>query len=398
MNKNFECPMSNTTIRSNFGLIGDRLEFKKNISIELDDNGKITDIFYDSIKEDITFSKHKRITLLIPGFINSHIHICDSFAKEQGFNKDLIETVAPPNGIKHALLSKISKEIKMRGIREAAREMLANGITMFFDFRENGLNGVALLKEALQKSPINYHILGRFSDTTEIESVLKSADGLGFASYDQLSSENKDFIRHLKREYLDKIIATHDAELSRNEFVFNQIINDQLIDVIIHGTHYRKDDLERLKKKNISLVLCPRCNGYFGSGFPPINEIYDLGIPISLGTDNVMANNIDLFEEMRYLYRISRVLAVQTNCKNLSSKDLLEMVTITAARNLGLEKEYGSISEGKYADFFLVDLSNPNYYSYKIDSESIYNIIVQRTKSENIKKTYIKGVVEFERK
>ena len=385
-------------IKTNFGLIGDRLELKKNISIELHNNGKIKELFYDNIKEDITFSKQKQITLLIPGFINSHVHICDSFAKEQGFNKDLVETVAPPNGIKHVLLSKISKEIKMRGIREAAVEMLANGITMFFDFRENGLNGVALLKEALQKSPINYRILGRFNDTTEVEPVLKSADGLGFASYDQLSSENKEIIRSLKREYLNKIVATHDAELSRDEILFNQIINDQLIDVIIHGTHYRKDDLERLKKNNISLVLCPRCNGYFGSGFPPINEIYDLEIPISLGTDNVMANNLDLFEEMRYLYRISRVLAGHKNRNNFSSKDLLEMVTITAARNLGLEKEYGSILVGKYADFFLVDLSNPNYYTHKIDSESIYNIIVQRTKSENIKKTYIKGVVEFERK
>jgi len=275
--------MSNTTIDSNFGLIGDRLELKKNISIELDENGKIIEVLFDNISEDITFSKQKQITLLIPGFINSHVHICDSFAKEQGFNKDLIETVAPPNGIKHVLLSKISKEIKMHGIREAALEMLASGITMFFDFRENGLSGVALLKEALQKSPINYRILGRFNDTVEIEPVLKSADGLGFASYDQLSLENKEIIRSLKREYLDKIVATHDAELSRDEIRFNQIINDQLIDVIIHGTHYRKDDLERLKKNNISLVLCPRCNGYFGSGFPPINEIYDLGIPISLG-------------------------------------------------------------------------------------------------------------------
>jgi len=390
--------MSNTTIRSNLGLIGDGLELKKNISIEFDDNGKITELHYNNINEDIIFSKQKQILLLIPGFINSHVHICDSFAKEQGFNKGLIETVAPPTGIKHILLGKISKEIKMHGIREAAREMLASGITMFFDFRENGLDGVILLKEALQKSSINCRILGRSNDTKEVESVFKSADGLGFASYDQLSSENKDCIRSLKREYLDKIVATHDAELSRNELLFNQIVNDQLIDVIIHGTHYRKDDLERIKKNNISLVLCPRCNGYFGSGFPPINEIYDLGIPISLGTDNVMANNIDLFEEMRYLYRISRVLAVHKDSKNLSSKDLLEMVTINAARNLGLEKEFGSISEGKYADFFLVDLSNPNYYSYKIDSESIYNIIVQRTKSENIKKTYIKGVVEFERK
>jgi len=389
--------MPKTIISSNYGLIGTGLELKENVSIEIDNSGKIAKLFYDDIRDDITYS-NQPCYLLIPGLINSHIHICDSFAKELGFNKNLIETVAPPNGIKHVLLSKIPKEIKMLGIRKAAMEMLASGITMFIDFREKGLTGIDLLKEALQMSPINYRILGRFNETSEVESVLKSADGLGFASYNRLSSENKELIRDLKKKYSDKIIATHDAELSRDEVLFNQIINDQLIDVIIHGTHYRKDDLKTLKKNTISLVLCPRSNGYFGSGFPPINEIYNLGIPISLGTDNVMANNIDLFEEMRYLYRISRVLADHENTKNLSSKDLLEMVTITAARNLGLEKEFGSISEGKYADFFLIDLSNPNYYTYKIDSKSIYNIIVQRTKSENIKKTYIKGVVEFERK
>jgi len=389
--------MPKIIISSNYGLIGAGLELKENVSIEIDNSGKIAKLFYDDIRDDITYSNQPSY-LLIPGLINSHIHICDSFAKELGFNKNLIETVAPPNGIKHVLLSKIPKEIKMLGIRKAAMEMLASGITMFIDFREKGLTGIDLLKEALQMSPINYRILGRFNETSEVESVLKSADGLGFASYNRLSSENKELIRDLKKKYLNKIVATHDAELSRDEVLFNQIMNDQLIDVIIHGTHYRKDDLETLKKKSISLVLCPRSNGYFGSGFPPINEIYNLGIPISLGTDNVMANNIDLFEEMRYLYRISRVLAGHEDRKNLSSKDLLKMVTINAARNLGLEKDYGSISEGKFADFFLVDLSNPNYYAYKIDSESIYNIIVQRTKSENIKKTYIKGVVEFERK
>ena len=48
--------------------------------------------------------------------------------------------------------------------------------------------------------------------------------------------------------------------------------------------------------------------------------------------------------------------------------------------------------------FFLLNLSDPNYYSYKIDHKNIYPIIVQRSKSENIRKTYIKGEVVFERK
>jgi len=389
--------MPKTTIYSNFGLIGEGLELKTNVSIDIDNSGKITNLFYDNIRDDITYSKLPN-SILIPGLINSHIHICDSFAKELGFNKDLLEVVAPPNGLKHKLLGSISKEIKAQGIREAVSEMLANGITTFVDFRENGLTGISLLKEALDNSPINYRILGRCSNSEDVKSVLTNADGLGFASYDLLSLKHKENLLFLKEKNISKTIACHDAELSRDETLFNEIIDDKLIDVIIHGTHYTIEDLKRIKDNNISLVLCPRCNGYFGSGFPPINEINKLEIPISLGTDNVMANNIDLFEEMRYLYRISRALAAGKDHNHLSSKELLKMVSVHAAKNFKLDKEFGSISEGRYADFSLLNLSDPNYYTYKIDKENIYNIIVQRTKSENIKKTYIKGEVEFERK
>ncbi|MBY8987796.1 MAG: amidohydrolase family protein [Candidatus Lokiarchaeota archaeon] len=390
--------MFKTAIHSNYGLIGDELEIKKNILIEIDKNGKIATLSYDNIRDDISFSVKQHTSLLIPGLVNSHIHICDSFAKEQGFNKDLIEVVAPPNGIKHKLLESISKEVKMHGIREAVSDMLASGITLFVDFTENGLTGINLLKEALESSPINYRILGRYKNPGGMESILKNADGLGFASYDQLSSQYKEKMHVLKKEYFGKIIACHDAELSRDELMFNKIIKDELIDVIIHGTHYTIEDLKRIKENNISLVLCPGCNGYFGCGFPPINDIYNLEIPISLGTDNVMANNINLFEEMRYLYRISRVLATEHDDSKISSKDLLKMVSINGAKNVGLDKEFGSISEGKFADFSLINLSDPNYYTYNINSESIYNIIVQRTKAENIKKTYIRGEVEYERK
>ena len=390
--------MPKTAIYSKYGLIGDDLELKKNISIEVDKDGKIITISCDNITNNIDISRKGRSTLLVPGLINSHIHIGDSFAKEEGFNKDLIDVVAPPNGLKHKLLNTISNETKIEGIKKAVLEMLANGITFFVDFRENGLKGVDLLKETLKNSPINKLILGRDNNLVDVETVFKNADGLGFASYKHLSPKNKEKLSSLKKEYLKKIIACHDAELSRNEPLFNEIINDDLIDVIIHGTHYTREDLERIKGSNISIVLCPRCNGYFGVGFPPINEINSLKIPVSLGTDNVMANTIDLFEEMRYLYRISRVLSTDKSNNNLSSKDLLKMVSINAAKNFGLEKEFGSISEGKYADFFLLNLSDSNYYSYKIDHKNIYRIIVQRSKSENIRKTYIKGEVVFERK
>ncbi|MFX1287330.1 MAG: amidohydrolase family protein, partial [Promethearchaeota archaeon] len=171
--------MLKTSIHSKYGLIGEDLELKKNIEIAIEESGKISNLSYDDIKKDVSISIKKPTYLLIPGLINSHVHICDSFAKERGFNKNLVEVVAPPNGIKHKLLESISKEIQIQGIKEAVSDMLANGITLFVDFRENGLFGVNLLRDALETSPINYQILGRYKQPEDAELIFRNAEGLG---------------------------------------------------------------------------------------------------------------------------------------------------------------------------------------------------------------------------
>ncbi|MFX1452279.1 MAG: amidohydrolase family protein [Promethearchaeota archaeon] len=175
------------------------------------------------------------------------------------------------------------------------------------------------------------------------------------------------------------------------------MLADGLVDVIVHGTHYLKEDLQLIKNKKMSLILCPRSNGYFGVGFPPIIDILKLKIPISLGTDNLMINNTDLFEELRYLYRISRILGKNEENVILDAKSLLKMITINAARNFKVDQIRGSIEEGKNADFCKIKLSDPNFFSYRVDSDDIFALIVQRTKSENIKELYIKGELVYER-
>ncbi|MFX1470492.1 MAG: amidohydrolase family protein, partial [Promethearchaeota archaeon] len=246
------------------------------------------------------------------------------------------------------------------------------------------------------ESPINYMLLGRFMDESEIESIFELADGMGLSSYKQITSINKKLIMEAKQKF-NKIIACHCAENTRNSNLINDMFNDNFIDIIIHATKFIKDDLEKVISNSKSVVLCPRSNGYFGVGIPPINEIIKLKIPISLGTDNTMVNNTDLFEEIRYLYRISRILCNYDKELQLTSKDLLKMVTINAAKNFHLEN-IGTISKGKFADIFLIDLSHPNLFSSNLDSDNIYDLITQRIKSENIIKTYIKGEVVFERR
>jgi len=382
---------------SRYALIGENLDLRQNVNLEVNQYGKIIDLSYDNNTKNLEFLPNESPSLLIPGFINSHVHIGDSFAKELGFNKELGDIVAPPFGLKHKLLRETPETLKIQGIQNSVLEMLSNGITFFIDFREGGVEGISLLKKALTNSPINYLILGRFMDESEIESVFNLADGVGLSSYNQINSANKRFVILAKQKF-KKIIACHCAEKTRSINLINEMFNDNLVDIIIHGTKFVKKDLEKIIKNCKSLVLCPRCNGYFGLGFPPISDIFRLKIPISLGTDNLMVNDTDLFEEIRYFYRISRVLCSFDKELKITSKDLLKMVTINAAKNFYIEKEYGSISKGKFADFFSINLCAPNLFSAKLDFNNIYDLITQRTKSENIKQTYIKGELVFEKK
>lgn len=388
--------MSHKEIYTKFGLVGDNLDIKENIYLEIDKDGKISEVRCENPKKNIRISEEGNNFLMIPGLINSHVHIVDNFAKEMGFNKDLIEIVSPPNGLKHKLLNSTPNIVKKNGIHQAVLEMLSNGITCFIDFREGGVEGVNFLRKILKETPIHHLIYGRFMNIDEIEKVFNMADGIGLASYNKTSLIDKERVRYYKNQ--NKIpVSCHHAEVKRDKDILDEILNDNLIDIIIHGTQFTVDDLKLLKRKNISLVLCPRSNGYFGVGFPPIIDILKLKIPISLGTDNLMVNNTDLFEELRYLYRISRVLgSTHTNIK-LDAKEMLKMITINAARSFKLDQIMGSIEIGKNADFSLIDLNHPNFFSFEIEFNNILSLIVQRTKSENIKKTYIKGDLAFER-
>ena len=382
--------MPNKTISSEYGLIGVELEIKKDIELIINEEGKIEEITFKDLEDGEIISNEKGFSILVPGFINSHVHIGDAFAKEMGYNMDLAEVVAPPFGLKHKLYRQTAEEVKIKGIQNAASEMISNGTTFFVDFREEGVEGVKILKTALSQSPIKYLTLGRYMDESEIESIFDLADGVGLSSYDKVTPQNKRFVGASK-ERTKKLMACHVAEKNRDNNILNRILEDNLVEVIIHGTKFIRPDLEKLKENKKSLILCPRCNGYFGVGFPPIPDILKLGIPISLGTDNLMINNSNLFEEIRYFYRISRVLCAYSKDIQIDAQGLLKMVTINAAKIFSLEDDIGSISEGKSADLFKIDLSEPNFYVNQPKKDMLYPLIVERTTPKNIKNVFING-------
>ena len=55
----------------------------------------------------------------------------------------------------------------------------------------------------------------------------------------------------------------------------------------VHGVQMTLDDLGRLKSRGTTLVTCPRSNGHTGAGAPPIQDFYDAGVRVAVGTDSL---------------------------------------------------------------------------------------------------------------
>ena len=91
----------------------------------------------------------------------------------------------------------------------------------------------------------------------------------------------------------------------------------------------------------------------------PVPELMEAGVTVALGSDGIAPDrSYDMFRHMfqcmHYQRRHFRDAGVLPHGK------VLEMVTIDAARAIGMEHEIGSLQAGKKADIILVDLFKPH--------------------------------------
>ena len=93
----------------------------------------------------------------------------------------------------------------------------------------------------------------------------------------------------------------------------------------------------------------------------PVPELLDAGVTVFLGSDGVAPDrSYDMFRHMFQCMRYHRTYFHDPGI--LPPGKVLEMVTIDAAKGLGLEQEIGSLEAGKKADLILVDLHRPHLY------------------------------------
>ncbi|MDD1706756.1 MAG: amidohydrolase family protein [Methanoregulaceae archaeon] len=276
---------------------------------------------------------------ICPALFNAHTHVGDSIAMDLPFEGNLEELVTPPDGLKHRILAGTPDHELVSAMRATIAVMERGGIGGFADFREGGIQGVHLLHQAADGFSCRPLILGR--DGGEF-----AGDGVGISSARDVSLLEK--VVSCSRES-GKLVAFHAGEKDR--FDIDAALSYEP-DLMVHCTYATRKQLKRCADAGIQIAVCPRSNWMLGvienARRPPVREMLDLGCRISLGTDNCMVVQPDLWREMSFLSTVYR----------LPARQILQ----AAVEGSRLRNRTFFIEEGAPANFLVIDPGDSNLW------------------------------------
>lgn len=159
-----------------------------------------------------------------------------------------------------------------------------------------------------------------------------------------------------------------------------------------HGVWLTPNDRAIMKRHNAGLAHCPSSNMKLSSGMAPVTECLREGLAVGLGPDGPAGSNNDfsMFEEMDLASKLAKVRTMDPTA--LPARTVVEMATILGARAIGLEKEIGSLENGKRADFITVSLAGPHAWP----EHDPYSMLVSTLKSSDVTDVIVEGRVVVE--
>lgn len=127
-----------------------------------------------------------------------------------------------------------------------------------------------------------------------------------------------------------------------------------------HVTGISEKEIKIIADTGVHVCSGPSTNAYISARCPVI-EILDAGGSVNFCTDaSAPDRNYDLLPKLRIGYRLHQ--SYFNNPNLLTPGKLLSMVTIEAAKALGMDKEIGSLEEDKFADIIMINLNKAHLY------------------------------------
>ena len=152
----------------------------------------------------------------------------------------------------------------------------------------------------------------------------------------------------------------------------------------VHCVWCNEHELRILKSKGASVSHNPESNMKLASGVAPVPKMLRMGINVALATDGAASNdNLDMIEAMRIAALLHKVAT--GNAKVITALDVLKMATINGAKALGMADKIGSIEIGKKADVILINYRSPHLQPlhdpikgvvYCCNNSDVYTVII----------------------
>jgi len=273
--------------------------------------------------------------IVLPAFVNAHTHLGDSVAKDAAVGLSLDDAVVPPESLKHRRLKAADRDELVTAMRRTLRYMQQTGTTACLDFREFGVEGARLLREAAAPLALDPFIFG--SDDL---AVLEVADGYGASG-----ATDADFTAERAATAERGVpFAIHAGEPNATDI---HPALDLKPDLLVHMVHADAEHLDRVTAQSVPIVACPRANAILEVGRPPIRDLLD-HTTVALGTDNVMLNPPNMFREMAYTATHFEV----------SAREVLRMATTAGAEIAG--RNCGVVAPGRRAALTVLDGDSDN--------------------------------------
>jgi len=389
----------------------------------------IQDSRIQKIAPEITEPADKTIDasgmLVLPGLVQSHIHLCQSLFRGQADDVPLLEWLDRIT----ALESHHTDETLYVSARLGIAEMIKSGTTAVIDM--GTLHHQDSVFRAIEESGIRAQSGKAMMDLTENlppalresteDSLRESMDLLhrwhgkadgriryGFAPRWQLWN-TEGLLKEIKQEadHHGASIHGHAAEIRDEVSLLLQQRGRRNLKYLEHigvvGPNVQmahciwldEAEMQVLAETGTHVLHCPCCNTKLGSGIARVPEMLARGISVGLGSDGAPSNNnLDMFIEMRVASLIHKY---RLGASAMTAEQVLGMATNGGAAAIGMADEIGSLEEGKKADIIILDdggLSAAPLGNFELDDP--LKRIVSAYQSASVQASIIDGQVVME--
>lgn len=379
------------------------------------------------IGENLSYSANKIIDAtrrtIIPGFIQTHIHLCQTLFRGQADDLELMDWLkqkiwpleashdeesiyySAMLGIGELLQSGTTTVVDMEtvhhtdfafqaiansGIRAlSGKVMMDKGDEVPVLLRENTTESIQQSVDLLEKWH-NYDD-GRIQYAFSPRFVISCTEQL-LVNVRDLSAKYNVRVHTHASENANEILLVEQEHGMRNVVYLDQLglANERLI--LAHCVWLDEEEKRIIKERGVKMSHCPGSNLKLASGVAEVPSLLEANAHVSLGADGAPCNNnLDMFNEMRLAALIQKPIHGPTAMK---ARTVFRMATIGGAKAVGMEHDIGSIEVGKKADLAILNLNDFHVYP-SFDIDPISRIVYSATRAD-VETTIVNGRILME--